>query len=76
MIYFVLPVDEISDLMMAEAVETDKDRLHVSNDGTLAILSVNHVPSYVFAMRRRYTWDDIQYMLENDANWIQEDDEE
>lgn len=74
MIYFVMPVEKITDLMMAEAVETDIARLHKSLDGTLALLSVKGVPSYAFATHRRYTYEQIRAILET-PEWDEEDDE-
>lgn len=64
MTYFVIPIDEISDLMMAEAVESDKSRLRTNNAGTKAVLSVPGVPTYAFSMRQRYGYEDIRYLLE------------
>lgn len=74
MIYFVIPTDEITDLMLAEAVEDDRARLRTSVDETQAVLSVDGVPSYAYAMRRRYTYEDIQALLATSA-WDDPDDD-
>ena len=73
MIYFVLPPAAVNDLMMEEAVETDQTRLRTSLDGTLVILSVPGIPTYAFATRRRYSYEDIKYLLST-AAWDEEDD--
>lgn len=75
MIYFVIPTDELTDLMMAEAIETDRERLRTSVDESKIILSVERVPSYVFAMRRRYTYEDIRALLVT-PEWEDQDDDE
>ncbi len=67
MTYFVIPTVALTDLMMAEAIESDIPNLHTSLDGTLLLLTVVGVPTYVFDAYTQNTYQDILDLLATPA---------
>ena len=67
MIYFVIPTVEVTDLMMAEVIESDVPNLHTSLDGTLLLLTVAAIPTYVFDAYTQNTYQDIMDLLATSA---------